>query len=55
MARTTPSMESSRGIRAVSFVGSVKHAKYIYRRAAENGKRVQAWAARDYMIVMRTL
>jgi malonate-semialdehyde dehydrogenase (acetylating) / methylmalonate-semialdehyde dehydrogenase len=43
----------SPGIRAVSFVGSVATAKYIYRRAAENGKRVQALAgAKNYMIVL---
>ena len=43
----------SPGIRAVSFVGSVTTAKYIYRRAAENGKRVQALGgAKNYMIVM---
>jgi len=29
-------------IRAVTFVGSTNVAKYIYRRASENGKRVQA-------------
>jgi malonate-semialdehyde dehydrogenase (acetylating)/methylmalonate-semialdehyde dehydrogenase len=29
-------------IRAITFVGSTNVAKYIYRRAAENGKRVQA-------------
>ncbi len=29
-------------IRAITFVGSTATAKYIYRRAAENGKRVQA-------------
>jgi len=29
-------------IRAISFVGSTPTARYIYRRAAENGKRVQA-------------
>jgi malonate-semialdehyde dehydrogenase (acetylating)/methylmalonate-semialdehyde dehydrogenase len=29
-------------IRAITFVGSTAVAKYIYRRAAENGKRVQA-------------
>jgi malonate-semialdehyde dehydrogenase (acetylating)/methylmalonate-semialdehyde dehydrogenase len=29
-------------IRAITFVGSTNTAKYIYRRAAENGKRVQA-------------
>jgi len=43
----------SPGIRAVSFVGSVTTAKYIYRRAAENGKRVQALGgAKNYMVVM---
>jgi len=41
------------GIRAVSFVGSVNTAKYIYRRASENGKRVQALGgAKNYMVVM---
>ena len=40
-------------IRAVSFVGSVNTAKYIYRRSAENGKRVQALGgAKNYMVVM---
>ena len=29
-------------IRAITFVGSTAAARYIYRRAAENGKRVQA-------------
>jgi len=43
----------SPGIRAVSFVGSVNTAKYVYRRAAENGKRVQSLGgAKNYMIVM---
>jgi malonate-semialdehyde dehydrogenase (acetylating)/methylmalonate-semialdehyde dehydrogenase len=43
----------SPGIGAVSFVGSVNTAKYIYRRAAEKGKRVQALGgAKNYMIVM---
>ena len=43
----------SPGIRAVSFVGSVNTAKYIYRRAAEQGKRVQALGgAKNYMVVM---
>ena len=43
----------SPGISAVSFVGSVNTAKYIYRRAAEKGKRVQALGgAKNYMIVM---
>ncbi|MBZ5574788.1 MAG: CoA-acylating methylmalonate-semialdehyde dehydrogenase [Acidobacteriia bacterium] len=41
------------GIGAVSFVGSVNTAKYIYRRAAENGKRVQALGgAKNYLVVM---
>jgi len=43
----------SPGIRAVSFVGSVNTAKHVYRRAAENGKRVQALGgAKNYMVVM---
>jgi malonate-semialdehyde dehydrogenase (acetylating) / methylmalonate-semialdehyde dehydrogenase len=43
----------STGIRAISFVGSVNTAKYVYRRAAEKGKRVQALGgAKNYMIVM---
>ena len=43
----------SEGINAVSFVGSVQTAKYIYRRAAEKGKRVQALGgAKNYMVVM---
>lgn len=43
----------SSGINAVSFVGSVNTAKYIYRRAAEKGKRVQALGgAKNYMVVM---
>ncbi len=40
-------------IRGVSFVGSTPIAKYIYARAAENGKRVQALGgAKNHMIVM---
>ncbi len=40
-------------IRAVSFVGSTPVAKYIYRRAAENGKRVQAQGgAKNPIIVL---
>ncbi len=40
-------------IRAVTFVGSTKVAKYIYRRAAENGKRVQAQGgAKNPVIVL---
>jgi malonate-semialdehyde dehydrogenase (acetylating)/methylmalonate-semialdehyde dehydrogenase len=40
-------------IRAVTFVGSTPTARYIYRRAAENGKRVQAQGgAKNPVIVM---
>lgn len=40
-------------IRAVSFVGSTPVAKYIYARAAEAGKRVQALGgAKNHMVVM---
>lgn len=40
-------------IRAVTFVGSTATAKYIYRRSAENGKRVQAQGgAKNPVIVM---
>ena len=40
-------------IRAVSFVGSTPVAKYIYRRAAEHGKRVQAQGgAKNPIIVL---
>lgn len=40
-------------IGAVSFVGSTPIAKYIYTRAAEQGKRVQALGgAKNHMIVM---
>ncbi len=43
----------SPGIDAVSFVGSAKVARYIYERAAANGKRVQALGgAKNYMVVM---
>jgi malonate-semialdehyde dehydrogenase (acetylating)/methylmalonate-semialdehyde dehydrogenase len=43
----------SPGISAISFVGSVNTAKYVYRRAAETGKRVQALGgAKNYMVVM---
>ena len=55
MARMTRSTRFSTapGISAVSFVGSVNTAKYIYRRAAEKGKRVQALGgAKNYMVVM---
>lgn len=40
-------------IRAITFVGSTNVAKYIYRRAAENGKRVQAQGgAKNPVIIM---
>lgn len=43
----------STGIQAVSFVGSVNTARYIYRRAAETGKRVQALGgAKNYIVVL---
>jgi malonate-semialdehyde dehydrogenase (acetylating) / methylmalonate-semialdehyde dehydrogenase len=42
-----------RDIKAVSFVGSTPIAKYIYTRAAEQGKRVQALGgAKNHMVVM---
>ena len=41
------------GIDAISFVGSAKIAKYVYERAAANGKRVQALGgAKNFMVVM---
>ena len=40
-------------VRAVSFVGSTPIAQSIYRRASENGKRVQALGgAKNHMVVM---
>ncbi|MGD9606398.1 MAG: CoA-acylating methylmalonate-semialdehyde dehydrogenase [Leucobacter sp.] len=43
----------SSDVKAVSFVGSTPIAKYIYERAAANGKRVQALGgAKNHMIVM---
>src|SRR5690606_8699070 len=40
-------------VKAVSFVGSTPIAKYIYERAAANGKRVQALGgAKNHMLVM---
>src|SRR4029079_3626447 len=46
-------MLDSPDIDAISFVGSAKTAAYIYRRSAENGKRVQALGgAKNHMIVM---
>lgn len=41
------------GIKGVSFVGSTAIARYVYRRASENGKRVQAQGgAKNVMVVM---
>ena len=40
-------------VRAITFVGSTATAKYIYRRAAENGKRVQAQGgAKNPVVIM---
>ncbi|MDF0513486.1 CoA-acylating methylmalonate-semialdehyde dehydrogenase [Agromyces sp. H3Y2-19a] len=40
-------------VKAISFVGSTPIAKYIYTRAAEQGKRVQALGgAKNHMVVM---
>lgn len=40
-------------VRGVSFVGSTPVARYVYRRAAENGKRVQAQGgAKNTMVIM---
>lgn len=45
-------LESS-DVKAVSFVGSTPIAKYIYEKAAANGKRVQALGgAKNHMLVM---
>ena len=41
------------GVDAISFVGSAKVARYVYERAAANGKRVQALGgAKNFMVVM---
>ena len=41
------------GVNAISFVGSAATARYIYQRAAENGKRVQALGgAKNSMVIM---
>jgi len=43
----------SKGVNGISFVGSAATAKYVYRRAAENGKRVQALGgAKNHLVVM---
>ncbi|MBI4081283.1 MAG: CoA-acylating methylmalonate-semialdehyde dehydrogenase [Candidatus Lambdaproteobacteria bacterium] len=41
------------GVRAVSFVGSEPVARHVYRRAGEQGKRVQALSgAKNHLVVM---
>ncbi len=40
------------GIKGVSFVGSTPVARYVYRRAAENGKRVQAQGGAKNVLVL---
>ncbi len=41
------------GVAAISFVGSTPIARYIYERAARNGKRVQALGgAKNHLVVM---
>src|SRR5579883_479807 len=40
------------GIKGVSFVGSTPVARYIYRRASENGKRVQAQGGAKNVLVL---
>src|SRR5437867_9911979 len=41
------------GIAGVSFVGSSPVAQYVYRRAAEKGKRVQALGgAKNFVVVL---
>jgi len=43
----------SKGVNGISFVGSAATAKYVYARAAENGKRVQALGgAKNHLVVM---
>ena len=40
-------------VKGVSFVGSTRVAKYVYKKAAENGKRVQCQAgAKHFLVVM---
>ncbi len=41
------------GVQAISFVGSTPVAKYVYAKAAENGKRVQCQGgAKNHVVVM---
>jgi malonate-semialdehyde dehydrogenase (acetylating) / methylmalonate-semialdehyde dehydrogenase len=43
----------SKGVNGISFVGSAATAKYVYRKAAEHGKRVQALGgAKNHLVVM---
>ena len=43
----------NKDIRAISFVGSDKAGKYIYRRGAENGKRVQSnMGAKNHGVIL---
>jgi malonate-semialdehyde dehydrogenase (acetylating) / methylmalonate-semialdehyde dehydrogenase len=50
---TVDSILAHPDIRAVSFVGSMPVAKYIYETAAKQGKRVQALAgAKNHLVVM---
>ncbi len=43
----------SKGVNGISFVGSAATAKYVYARAAQNGKRVQALGgAKNHLVVM---
>ncbi|MFQ6074559.1 MAG: CoA-acylating methylmalonate-semialdehyde dehydrogenase [Candidatus Bathyarchaeia archaeon] len=43
----------SKNVRGVSFVGSTRVAKYIYKKGAEYGKRVQCQAgAKNFLVVM---
>lgn len=40
-------------VKAVGFIGSTSIAEYVYRRGAENGKRVQAFGgAKNHMVIM---
>lgn len=52
-ARTADAILDSERIRAVSFVGSTPVARYVYRRASENGKRAQCQGgAKNPVVVM---
>lgn len=50
---TVDALIEHEGIAAVSFVGSTPIAKYVYERAAQHGKRVQALGgAKNHMVVL---